>query len=879
MRNTNGLIALLLGLTVAAGMTTSAYAAEISWSNASGGNWSTGSNWTGGIVPGAGDTAFITLDGTYTVTLDADTTVAGITLGGSSGRQTFSMTSRTLTVNGPFTINTNGKASVNYSTINGTGNILVSDTLTLYNSTIDVPLHNASVITVAYAYNYFNRSYTNDSGSTLRLWYPSNLSSWLVVDSGFTNNGLLEYVCTYSTASISVNTPNGPLVNSLTGTISITGTTGSANINAELDNQGTMSLEWPLSLTVASANHTNSGTISLTGGSLHINQSGTTPSFTNTGTIVVNSGYTLDINAGTFDYPSGSITGEGTLDFYQATVTWVPKLNWDGSLILNSSTLTISDSLLIQSRTPVNYSTINGTGNILVSDTMTLITSTINVPLHNAGVITAAFGYNYFNQGYTNDPGSTLRLWYPSNTSSWLHVDSGFTNNGLLELVSTYGSASVSVNTPNGHLVNSPTGTISVTGTAGSASINAKLDNQGTMDIEYRLSMSAASADHTNSGTINITSDNLLIYQSGTTPSFTNTGTIIIDNGRQLWVDRGTFDNQTGGTLAGYGSIYFTASVVSFTNAGIINPGTSPGTLTITGKDLVQQPTCLINIEIAGTTSGDFDSLAIAGSVTKAGILNVDLYNGYFPAIGDSIPFLSASAVSGDFDSLDLAIGGVIFDTVSSATSVSLVCTQADNFDPTISLAATQSYGTADSVQIDLWGASSDPEYPDSLLTFGYTADNDSLLVTIDTAAGTMTLKSDLAYSGTIELIVTVSDPGSASSSDTVTVTIDPYVSVDDETEATLPNQFTLEQNYPNPFNPVTTIEYSVPSRSNVTIEIFDILGRKIKTLVDESRAAGEYQITWDGNNTNGQKVSTGIYFYRFQANDHVATRKMILLK
>jgi len=102
---------------------------------------------------------------------------------------------------------------------------------------------------------------------------------------------------------------------------------------------------------------------------------------------------------------------------------------------------------------------------------------------------------------------------------------------------------------------------------------------------------------------------------------------------------------------------------------------------------------------------------------------------------------------------------------------------------------------------------------------------------------------------------------------------------VDDEQGSLLPYKFELSQNYPNPFNPVTNIEYSVPTRSQVKIEIYNILGQKIKMLVDETKPAGKYQIAWDGCNSVGKKVSTGIYFYRFQAGEFISTKKMLLLK
>ncbi len=97
--------------------------------------------------------------------------------------------------------------------------------------------------------------------------------------------------------------------------------------------------------------------------------------------------------------------------------------------------------------------------------------------------------------------------------------------------------------------------------------------------------------------------------------------------------------------------------------------------------------------------------------------------------------------------------------------------------------------------------------------------------------------------------------------------------------EDKLPTSFALKQNYPNPFNPETVVEYSVSRQSDVTIEIFNIAGQKVRTLVNESVAAGTYRIIWDGRNESSVAVSTGIYLYRFQTGDFEETKKMLLLK
>lgn len=102
---------------------------------------------------------------------------------------------------------------------------------------------------------------------------------------------------------------------------------------------------------------------------------------------------------------------------------------------------------------------------------------------------------------------------------------------------------------------------------------------------------------------------------------------------------------------------------------------------------------------------------------------------------------------------------------------------------------------------------------------------------------------------------------------------------VEEESGDLLPQECSLSQNYPNPFNPVTTIEYNIPARSHVTIEVYNILGQKIRTLVDELKSAGDFRTTWDGNDSNGVRAPTGIYFYLFRAGDFNETKKMLLLK
>ena len=97
--------------------------------------------------------------------------------------------------------------------------------------------------------------------------------------------------------------------------------------------------------------------------------------------------------------------------------------------------------------------------------------------------------------------------------------------------------------------------------------------------------------------------------------------------------------------------------------------------------------------------------------------------------------------------------------------------------------------------------------------------------------------------------------------------------------EESIPSEYTLVQNYPNPFNPSTTISFSVPTDGHVTISIFDVSGRLVATLLDDSVDGGYHSVTWDGIDANGFNVSAGLYIYSLQAKGISLSSKMILMK
>ncbi|NUM79041.1 T9SS type A sorting domain-containing protein, partial [candidate division KSB1 bacterium] len=102
---------------------------------------------------------------------------------------------------------------------------------------------------------------------------------------------------------------------------------------------------------------------------------------------------------------------------------------------------------------------------------------------------------------------------------------------------------------------------------------------------------------------------------------------------------------------------------------------------------------------------------------------------------------------------------------------------------------------------------------------------------------------------------------------------------VDEKANAETPSVFHLAQNYPNPFNPATMIQYELPQAAQVQLAIYNLLGEKVRTLVDANEPAGIKQVTWDGRDEYGRRMSTGVYVYRLEAGDINITKRLLLMK
>lgn len=102
---------------------------------------------------------------------------------------------------------------------------------------------------------------------------------------------------------------------------------------------------------------------------------------------------------------------------------------------------------------------------------------------------------------------------------------------------------------------------------------------------------------------------------------------------------------------------------------------------------------------------------------------------------------------------------------------------------------------------------------------------------------------------------------------------------IEDDHGSVLPEDFVLKQNYPNPFNQSTLIEYNLHRHAHLTVEIFNVSGQRIRSLVDGEQSADSYATEWDGSSDNNHELPTGVYYYRVVAGDHLEVKKMLLLK
>jgi hypothetical protein len=516
------------------------------WNNALGGDWTTGTNWTPNGQPQAADDVVITLAGVYTVQiLGIPISVNSVTLGGASGTQTLNMVGAdsALTLAAPSTINANGVFQPRNVTLNGLGTQLTNNGL--------IHLLQRTVTWSGPG------QVSNGATGWIRIEAAGGTNSSFTFSGSVTNAGLIVLHntgpglgdCTLALAS-------GTLTNSPGGTIQSAAAVGMRTITARINNQGTLDVDYELTVNGTSADHLNSGTIDISGGDLIITQSGTTPTFTNSGPITIATNQDFRLTGGTFTYNGGAISGTGLL-------------------LIDTVTLALGSSLtneLGESRPGTLWlvdSTVNGPGTLINQGRVLMDNVDINAPFTNesGGDVDVVLGTgNRFDGAFNNMAGAALEISASAsggNRVLTIADGSSFTQSGLLTLDQTNGTPwDVRLIVTSGTLTNEASGEIRSEGSLGTRTIEAAIDNQGTITVGYPLTINRASADHTSSGDLFITGGNLTITQSGTTPTFTNTGDIVLNPGGVLAVSAGAVIHSAGGTILGSGTLQLSGATL-----------------------------------------------------------------------------------------------------------------------------------------------------------------------------------------------------------------------------------------------------------------------------------------------------------------------------
>ncbi len=223
-------------------------------------------------------------------------------------------------------------------------------------------------------------------------------------------------------------------------------------------------------------------------------------------------------------------------------------------------------------------------------------------------------------------------------------------------------------------------------------------------------------------------------------------------------------------------------------------------------------------------------------------------------AFGGNGSNVFAATSVGLYESRDGGLTWAVSDSGLPADISLNTCTVSGNAGATILAAPTQSNGE---------------DYSEYLSTDGGSSWNP-----IDDGMIPATVACSLVDSNRIFLGITYGGAAGGSQWGVWYWSLKPLTSVRGSGLAARPTNFQLDQNYPNPFNPTTVISYKLSAVSNVTLKVYDILGREVARLVNEKQSAGNYSVTFDGS-----RLASGVYFYRLAAGDFVSVKKLVLLK
>jgi hypothetical protein len=431
----------------------------------------------------------------------------------------------------------------------------------------------------------------------------------------------------------------GVWLDQTTGTTGIGNPFGGSADQATIRNTGTFRKTGSATTNIASVfNNISPGVVDVQAGTLNLTNGGT-----QSGDFLTAAGATLHFNGGTFNINTLSVS---SLRVVSTTVNVLGTLTVGGLLeVLGSGTLNVTGQVNANSYSQ-NGGTLSGTGSLTVSGQATWTSGTMS------GTGTTTFNGNATITANGNIQnlvgGRKLNL---AGTTTFDGANGDFRT----------GSNVTTINN-SGIFLDQTTGTTRIASPFGGSADQATFNNTGTLRKTGSATTTIISVFN-NSGTVDIQSGSLAF-----TVAYTQTAGETKLNGGAL--SSSTTLTLQGGKLTGTGTV--TANV---SNAALVSPGASPGQLTISGS-YTQTSVGALNVEIGGLTAEtEFDRLAISGSATLSGTLNVSLINGFLPNPGDSFQIMTFASRSGSFttiNGLDLG-GGRSFQVNLTGTSLSLV--------------------------------------------------------------------------------------------------------------------------------------------------------------------------------------------------------------
>ncbi|MFH1841640.1 MAG: cadherin-like domain-containing protein, partial [bacterium] len=368
---------------------------------------------------------------------------------------------------------------------------------------------------------------------------------------------------------------------------------------------------------------------------------------------------------------------------------------------------------------------------------------------------------------------------------------------------------------------------------------------------------------------------------TGTLANVSNSGTVFTDAGASLIITT-SFTNWWHGVISGEGN--FDVSGATFLNYGSGSPGTSPGSLNFLGN-YTAETTSRLYVELGGHVAGDdYDQVNVSGSATYGGALHVSLINGFEPDEFDTFTVFTTGGKSpaggrGGFDcytGLQLD-SGLYLEPVVEEHSFLLVAKNipVSNTPPE---AFRDTYATDQATTITLTPLANDKDKDkDDLSLVSLATAGTQGVAYIDSNSTTITFIPSMSYAGEDSFVYTVGDCMGATDTAMVVIDVADLTAVDQGETASA--EFRLHPNYPNPFNPQTRISFDLPVAGHATVVIYDIRGRRIRTLTDSFQEAGTVTLDWFGRDDRGRKVPSGVYFVQLAAQHQVATHKLVLLR